>query len=155
MSTYDLSSRPPRRWNAAVDGVIWLPRLIDKARAQDAGTLGLYLYGQSPVDASLLRAGRIGYDDVIEAVRSSPDDAGVLAALERRAPGATARMRAWSAKPPLQARIIFAWNDVDEGYAPPGPLVRSVRFVSNLLYPAITTVLRLMRPFSSRSKRAS
>ena len=154
MSAPDLRSGAPRRWNAEVDGVIWLPRLIDKARACDAGTLGMYLYGQSPVDDSLLAAGRIGYDDVLHAVRSSPDDAGVLAALERRAPGATARMRAWSAKPPLKARIIFAWNDVDEGYARAGPVPRAVRFLSNLVYPALTASLRLVRPFNSRSKRA-
>ena len=154
MSSYDLRSHAPRRWNADVDGVIWLPRMIDKARAYDAGTLGLYLYGQSPVDGSLLAAGRIRYEDVLDAVRSAPDDAGVLAALERRAPGATARMRAWSAKPPLQARIIFAWNDVDEGYANAGPVPRAVRFLSNLVYPALTASLRLVRPFNSRSKRA-
>ncbi|MBV8368116.1 MAG: DUF5069 domain-containing protein [Candidatus Eremiobacteraeota bacterium] len=153
MSAHDLRSGAPRRWKTDVDGVIWLPRMIDKARAYDAGTLGLYLYGQSPVDASLLRAGRIAYDDVLEVVRSSPDDAGVLAALERRAPGARARMRAWSAKPPLKARIIFAWNDVDEGYAR-GPLARVVRFLSNAIYPALTASLRLVRPFNSRSKRA-
>ena len=153
MTTYDLRSRAPRRWKAAVQGVIWLPRMIDKARAYDAGTLGLYLYGQSPVDASLLAAGGIRYDDVLDAVRSSPDDAAVLAALERRVPGATVRLRAWSAKPPLSARIIFAWNDVDEGYAR-GPAARAVRFLSSLVYPAITASLRLVRPFNSRSKRA-
>ena len=29
----DLRRHPPRRWNVTVDGVIWLPRMIDKARS--------------------------------------------------------------------------------------------------------------------------
>jgi Domain of unknown function (DUF5069) len=153
LSACDLRTRTPRRWKEQAGGVIWLPRMIDKARAYDAGTLGLYLYGQSPVDGSLLAAAGIGYDDVLAAVRSSRDDEGVLAALEQRAPGATARMRAWSAKPPLGARIIFAWNDVDEGHAR-GPVARVVRLFSNLIYPALTASMRLVRPFNSPKPRA-
>jgi hypothetical protein len=147
VSASDPETFRPRRWNTPVDGVIWLPRLIDKARAYDAGTLGLYLYGQSPVDDSLLAAGRLRYADILDAVRSASDDAGVLAFLEQRAPGATARMRAWSEKPPLKARIIFAWNDVDEGYTH-GPVASVVRVFSNLIYPALTASMRLVRPFN-------
>jgi hypothetical protein len=145
MSAHDLRTGHPRRWNVAVDGVIWLPRVIDKARAYDAGTLGAYLYGQSPVDGSLLAAARIDYTALLDAVRAAPDDAGVLAEIERRAPGATQRMRAWSAKPPASCRAIFAWNDVDEGYTR-GPVARVVGFLSNLIYPALTASMRLARP---------
>ena len=146
MSSHDLRTGPPRRWNVAVDGVIWLPRLIDKARAFDAGTLGMYLYGQSPVDGRVLAAAGIGYAELLEAVRAAPGDAGVLAEIERRAPGAAQRLRAWSARPPASCRAIFAWNDVDEGYTR-GPVARVVRFVSDAIYPALTASMRMVRPF--------
>jgi hypothetical protein len=151
MSAHDLRTGPPRRWNAEVDGVIWLPRLVDKARACDAGTLGAYLYGQSPVDDSLLAAARIDYATLLDVVRSAPDDAGVLAGIERRAPGAAKRMRAWSAKPPASCRAIFAWNDVDEGYTH-GPLARVIGVLSNLIYPALTASLRMVRPLKAKSR---
>jgi Domain of unknown function (DUF5069) len=146
MSASDLRVGPPRRWKVQVDGVIWLPRLIDKARAHEAGTLGMYLYGQSPVDDKLLAAAGIGYPALLEAVRTSPDDAGVLAEIERRAPGATQRLRAWSAAPPASCRMVFAWNDVDEGYSR-GPVASVVRFVSDLIYPVLTASMRMVRPF--------
>jgi hypothetical protein len=60
---------------------------------------------------------------------------------------------AWSAKPPLSARLIFVWNHVDEGYTR-GPLARVVRFVSDLIYPALTASMRWVRPFNSRAKPA-
>jgi hypothetical protein len=146
MSAHDLRTGPPRRWSEQLDGVIWLPRLIDKARAHAAGTLGSYLFGQSPVDDSLLAAARVRYADVLDAVRAAPDDTGVLAELERRAPGALQRMRAWSSAPPASCRAIFAWNDIDEGYTR-GPVARGVRFVSDLIYPALTASMRIVRPF--------
>ncbi len=149
MSAFDLRTTQPRRWNAQVDGVIWLPRLIDKARACDAGTLGLYLYGQSPVDDSLLAAARIDYAGLLEAVRTAADDEGVLREIERRSPGATQRLRAWSAKPPLTCRVTFAWNDVDEGYTH-GPIARIIRFVSNGIYPVLTSALRKLRPLRTK-----
>ena len=36
----DLGQHPPRRWSETLAGMIWLPRLIDKVRAFQAGTLG-------------------------------------------------------------------------------------------------------------------
>ncbi len=149
MSVPDLRTGRPRRWSDGVDGIIWLPRLIDKTRAYDAGTLGLYLYGQSPVDKSFLDAAGIGYGRLLDAVRSAPDDAGVLAEIERRAPGATQRLRTWSASPPLSVRPIFALVDVDEGYAR-GPVAAVVRAVSNSAYPVITASLRKLFPLKRK-----
>src|SRR5271154_6047172 len=95
VSDVDLTKHPPRRWSDTIEGVAWLGRIIDKARAYDAGTLGIYLFGQSPVDASFLRAAGVGYGDVLEATRKAADDAGVLTEIERIAPGATDRLRQW------------------------------------------------------------
>ncbi len=50
----DLRQQPPRRWSDALAGMIWLPRLIDKVRAFQAGTLGAYAY-PSALDQSFLR----------------------------------------------------------------------------------------------------
>lgn len=149
MSAYDLRTTPPRRWNAQIEGVIWLARLIDKARAHEAGTLGMYLYGQSPVDNSLLAAARIDYAGLLDAVRAAPDDDGVLREIERRAPGATQRLRAWSAKPPVTCRVTFAWNDVDEGYTR-GPVARVIRTVSDGIYPVLTSTLRKLFPLRTK-----
>ena len=80
----DLTKHPPRRWNDTFEGIAWLPRLIDKARAYDAGTLGTYLFGQSPADNSFLAAAGISYDDLLSATRLASDDAGApLARLAR------------------------------------------------------------------------
>jgi hypothetical protein len=122
----DLAKAPPRRWSDAVDGIFWLPRLIDKARAYEAGTLGDYFFGQSPVDGSFLKAAGVGYADIIAAVRAAPDDAGVLAFIETRAPGATQRLRAWCANPPPVAKFTFGLIDADEGRTP-GPAASLVR----------------------------
>jgi len=40
----DLWIQPPRRWNETLAGYLWLPRLIDKIRAFQSGTLGAYAY---------------------------------------------------------------------------------------------------------------
>jgi hypothetical protein len=113
----DLVKHPPRRWSESLEGIIWLPRLIDKARAYDAGTLGTYLFGQSPTDASFLRAAGLDYAQVLEATRAASDDAGVLTEFERMAPGVTDRLRQWSENPPAIARSTFPLVDAEEGYA--------------------------------------
>ena len=52
--TMDLGQHPPRRWSDTLAGMIWLPRLIDKVRAFQAGTLGSYAY-PSALDQSFMR----------------------------------------------------------------------------------------------------
>jgi hypothetical protein len=112
----DLAAGPPRRWSAEIDGIIWLPRLIDKARAYDAGTLGSYLFGQSPLDGDVLHAARATYAELLEIVRRSADDRAVVEGLERHAAGAIERMRAFSRRPPLLFRMMAPLLDLDDGY---------------------------------------
>lgn len=114
----DLRVAPPRRWSVELDGVAWLPRLIDKARAAPAGTLGGYLYGQSPTDSGLLKVLGIGYRSFAELVSRAPDDAGVAALLSARDIGTFERARAWSVD--LRAKHkAFLWAmDLDDGYHP-------------------------------------
>jgi len=144
VSDVDLTKHPPRRWSDTIEGVAWLGRIIDKARAYDAGTLGIYLFGQSPVDASFLRAAGVGYGDVLEATRKAADDAGVLTEIERIAPGATDRLRQWSDHPPALCRSTFAVIDAEEGYA--HGFARLLGIIPRPLYALIVPIWRRLVP---------
>jgi len=124
---------PPRRWNEQLGGIYWLPRLVDKARAALAGTLGDYLYGQSPMDRGLLRALGVSHREFAVIVKSSPDDAAVLLALRDRDGAALDRARAWSQPLPRQHRLFFWFVDIDDGYRGTGALRAPVRFLANRL----------------------
>jgi hypothetical protein len=147
----DLRAHPPRRWNVALEGVIWLPRMIDKARAYDAGTLGLYLYGQSPIDALVLRIARIGYSQFLAAVRNAADDRAVLEAVERQAPGATGRLQRFSRRPPLAVRIWVRALDFDDGYVS-APGSSRWRAVSPAIFRPLTTFLRRAFPLKPEAE---
>jgi len=115
-SARDLLSKPPRRWSEQLGGICWLPRLIDKARAVLAGTLGDYFFGQSPMDRQLLRTLRLLHRDFAEIVRTARSDDAVLDAIAARDPGALERARAWSAAMPSRNRLFLYLLDVDDGY---------------------------------------
>jgi hypothetical protein len=135
MNAPDLRTNPPRRWSDEVDGVIWLPRFAEKARAFDAGTLGNYLFGHSPIDEAFLRRSRLDYAAFQAIVRAESDDAAVLAAIERASPGATERLRNWSGKARHKLALFFRFLDLDDGYASPwwmavaAPVIRGGAFV--------------------------
>lgn len=133
MHALDLSHEPPRRWNAAIDEIIWLPRLIDKARAAAAGTLGSYLYGQSPMDRMLLRELGLGYRAFFEIVTAAPDDAAVIAAIGARDAQALDRARAWSRTAPARYRLWYLGVDIDDGYVGASWLRPAVNTVINPL----------------------
>ena len=105
----------PRRWTHEVDGIRWLPRLIDKARMSSGGDLASYLFGHSPIDRGLLT--RLGVTTAAFAaiVADAPDDAAVLSALRERGFD-EARVRRWSARLPSPYRLIITMIDLDEGH---------------------------------------
>ncbi len=105
----------PRRWSVDVDGIRWLPRMIDKARMREGGALGSYLLGHSPVDKSLLERMAMTTEDFAKIAVSQPDDAAVLAALRARGFDET-RVRAWSDRFPQTFKSYIPLWDVDEGY---------------------------------------
>lgn len=111
------SSSIPRRWNAELGGVRWLPRLIDKARMQQRGALGSYLLGHSPVDRALLLRLNLTTDEFAEIVRRAPDDDAVLDAV--RARWDEARVRRWSGRFTSAYRVYIPIWDLDEGYVRP------------------------------------
>ncbi|MGR4064447.1 MAG: DUF5069 domain-containing protein [Vulcanimicrobiaceae bacterium] len=116
MDVKDLNRRPPRRWNETLDGIRWLPRLIDKTRAALAGCLGDYLFGQSPVDRGLLTAMGLGHRAFAQIVVGADDDEAVLAALKERSPDDLAAARAWSDALPRSQRYLLPLLDLDDGY---------------------------------------
>jgi hypothetical protein len=50
----DLAHEEPEPMDARLAGYPWLPRMIDKARASQAGTLGTYYRYPCPIDAACL-----------------------------------------------------------------------------------------------------
>jgi hypothetical protein len=142
----DLRSSPPPRWNVAIDGVFWLPRLAAKARACDAGTLGNYLYGQSPVDDSFLKRAELDYAGFLAIVRAQPDDAGVLASIEAATPGAIARLQRWSEALARKQMWFLVVLDADEGHLAPSAFVTAARKIGNIAFLPVLTLLRALRP---------
>ena len=116
MTVQNLQSGPPRRWSEQLGGIYWLPRLIDKTRAALAGTLGGYLFGQSPMDRALLRALGLSHGDFATIVLDARDDEAVLASIASRDSPALERARAWSAAMPRRNGLFLWFLDVDDGY---------------------------------------
>jgi Domain of unknown function (DUF5069) len=114
------SSTVPRRWNTEIDGIRWLPRMIDKARMQQRGELGNYLLGHSPVDHALLTRMNLTTEQFAEIVRHARDDAAVLEAV--RASWDEARVRRWSERFTSTYRTYIMLWDLDEGYVRPNRL---------------------------------
>jgi len=109
----------PRRWDTTVDGIMWVPRMIDKARMREAGELGLYMCGHSPIDKEVLNILRVTTDEFASIVARCSDDDAVLAALRARGFDEPA-LRGWCAR--FQKRwgwwLIPYWER-DEGYVKP------------------------------------
>jgi hypothetical protein len=145
MNATDLQRGSPPRWSDAVEGIVWLPRLAAKVRAHDAGTLGTYLLGQSPVDDEFLKIAQLSYADFIAIVRASSSDATVLAALADNSPGAIERLRLWSLEMPVRNRLHLRVLDLDDGYDRPAWLNLPLAIVNAALAPLVG-LLRKMRP---------
>ncbi|MGA2395992.1 MAG: DUF5069 domain-containing protein [Candidatus Lustribacter sp.] len=145
MNVTDLARGAPPRWSDAVEGVVWLPRLAMKARAHDAGTLGYYLFGQSPVDDEFLKTAGVSYAEFLAIVRRSADDAAVLAALGEASPGAIERLRLWSLEMPVRRRIFMRMLDLDDGYQRPAWLNLPAAVAGAAVKPLIA-LARKVRP---------
>jgi Domain of unknown function (DUF5069) len=92
MEPLDLREHPPRAPHAVLEGVVLLPRTIDKARALlPGGNPGVYFIGPGLSSFMLAMLG-ISEDDFIAAVAASRDDAEVAARVCANAsPGRRAR----------------------------------------------------------------
>jgi hypothetical protein len=148
MTASDLQRAAPPRWSDAIDGIIWLPRLAAKVRAYDAGTLGTYLLGQSPVDDEFLKAAQLRYGDFIALVRATADDAAVLDGIGAASPGALDRLRLWSLEMPVRCGWMLRVLDADDGYECPAWL-RVPIAVGNVLLTPLVGLLRKVRPLET------
>ena len=79
-ATIDLASAEPRGMDETLGGYVPRPRMIDKARAKQAGTLGHFVH-PCPVDRTLLARMRIEYGMFKRIIQSTRTDAEALAAL--------------------------------------------------------------------------
>jgi len=139
----DLRVEPPRRWNERLGGIPWLPRLIDKARAARSGTLGAYLFGQSPMDRSCLRALGLRHRDVATIVASAKNDDEVLAAIVAHNPNAVERGCAWGDRIVRRYPWFFFVLDVDDGYS---RALRPVKPPMNVVLNTVTWVIKRVWP---------
>lgn len=99
MGPLDLTKQPPRSAREELDGIAYLPRAIDKIRAEfPGGNLGQYVVlgnDGATVTGRFYRATGITHSELVDAVKSAPDDAGVAVWLHAR----------------LSAKTIADWND--------------------------------------------
>jgi hypothetical protein len=84
MEPLDLSKQPPRSPRAELDGIIFLPRSIDKARAYLAGG-NRNGYNIPGVTGGMLERFGISNDDFVAAVGGASNDADVVAFVRRHA----------------------------------------------------------------------
>jgi hypothetical protein len=143
MEIRDLSAQPPRRWCEELGGIKWLPRLIDKTRAALVGTLGSYLYGQSPIDRSLLRAFGLRYRDFTKIVSNALTDDDVFRQIAMTSPDGVDRARNWSRTLPKRYRLFLFVLDLDDGYLDQWywkPLKRPTSIAANALTAAIKRI---------------
>ena len=73
----DLTNTFPRSPFEKLGGMIWIPRLTDKARAKLKNKLGEYVY-DCPMDQRALKFLGIGADAFLSAVSSAADDKAML-----------------------------------------------------------------------------
>jgi quercetin dioxygenase-like cupin family protein len=88
----DLTAEAPRGFEAELEGYAWLPRMLDKARATLAGTVGSYQFG-CPVDHTCMARLGIAPELVLDLAARHADDHAVLDAL--RAHGIPLAAEAW------------------------------------------------------------
>lgn len=145
MEAKDLRVSAPRRWSDELGGIRWLPRIIDKARAAMKGTLGDYLYGESPTDRAFLRALGLTYKEFTQIVRKAgDDDEKVLQMLEERTPEGLDLARRWSDRLEERHRTFLYLVDLDDGYTG-GPL-QAFRSVVRMIYALFARYVRYRWP---------
>ena len=137
------SRQLPRRWSVEIDGIRWLPRMIDKARMSANGTLGAYLIGHSPVDRALMKRLTVTTEEFVRIATGHADDASVLDALRKRGFDEV-RVRRWSERFERTYRVFIRMWDIDEGYSPPNALERPVLAFFQAVERPVMALVRLV-----------
>ncbi len=103
LTTKDLEHEAPSAMDETLEGYAWLPRIIDKARAYDAGMLGSYVH-PCPVDQRCLGLLGIEAADFRAIASSARTGADVVAGLERA--GARSAEDAWFDAPAFEEALM-------------------------------------------------
>ncbi len=111
----DLLNKAPRRWNETLAGYVWLPRLIDKVRAHQAGTLGTYAY-PSMLDQVFLRRCRLSPAELEMAVRNAKADEDVGAYVRSHTGHTPEQIQTDNERFERQYRWPLTILDQDDGY---------------------------------------
>jgi hypothetical protein len=130
---------------AAAGGLIWLPRLLAKARRAQADGLGEYLlFEDSPLDAMALAAWRVRGAALTAWLAEGLDD-GAIAARVGEAMGAAdeAARAAWSRSFARRWGWFFRAIDADEGRLPPGLEASALRAMLAVTYRTVLVGLAL------------
>lgn len=112
----DLRRHPPRRSGERLAGFVWLPRLIDKVRAFQAGTLGAYAY-PSVTDRAFMKTFRLTPASIERAIRATSDETAIAEELRRRCGLDQEAIDAASRVFERRYRFVFALLDHDDGYS--------------------------------------
>jgi hypothetical protein len=112
LSAPDLTRHPPRSPRVRLGGFVQLPRMIDKARAHVAGTLGDFHYN-CPIDQRFLSFTGINADAFLTEVKAGKSDSELLAYV-------MANMN-----PQRHASEIAAWSQWFEQLTPTPPDTRA------------------------------
>jgi hypothetical protein len=135
----------PRRWSETLDGIRWLPRMIDKARMRASGVLGAYLLGNSPVDRALMARLGVTTEQFAALVAAAPDDRGVQDALRRRGYDAE-RVRRWSENFERRYGLLTHLWDIDDGHVAPNAVERAGIALWRLVERAVMSLVRRLLP---------
>jgi hypothetical protein len=111
----DLREHPPRRSRERLAGFIWLPRLIDKVRAFQAGTLGAYAY-PSLTDRLFMRKFHLTPALLEQTVCATLIDELIAEQLQRASGLSQNTIAASSDAFERKYRLVFAVLDCDDGY---------------------------------------
>lgn len=113
-SAPDLSTSFPRSGREVLGGYAWLARLIDKARAEEAGTGGEYI-AYCPLSMGWLQAIGIERSDFHERIRTGASDDDFVRYLDERV--APARKSAANGYVLEQKAVNLDEQDAEEGRA--------------------------------------
>ena len=129
----------PRSGLDTIEDLVWLPRLIEKARRCEAGRasgrdlMDGYLYGDNDyIDKRFLAFLRMDDTAVSAIVREQADDGAAAAAIVERSGRTAEERRAFSTSFRRQL-FDFVLLEADEGRLPAGIKRTAIRFVYNRL----------------------
>lgn len=127
------------------DGLVWLPRLLDKARRARGGALGDYLlFEDSPLDGMVLGEWKTTGADLTRWLDEGLDDHAIAARIGA-AMGAAglAGRQAWSHSFVRRWGWFFRAIDADEGRLPPGFEASALRALLAVTFQTVLIGLKL------------